>query len=49
MTVVFVSMPSNPDEITAPMDLVNGFRIAGIATMTMFWFCFRDNIWNYVE
>ncbi|MGD1838606.1 MAG: CbtA family protein [Nitrososphaeraceae archaeon] len=38
MTVVFVAMPSNPDEITAPMDLVNGFRIAGMVTMTMFWF-----------
>ena len=37
MTLTFVIMPSNPDEITAPMDLVNGFRIASMATMTVFW------------
>ncbi|MGD1836233.1 MAG: CbtA family protein [Nitrososphaeraceae archaeon] len=37
MTVLFVTMPSNPDEITAPADLVNGFRMASMATMTMFW------------
>lgn len=33
----FVALPPNPDPITAPMDLVNGFRMASGATMTMFW------------
>ncbi|MGI0008809.1 MAG: CbtA family protein [Nitrosopumilaceae archaeon] len=37
ISVVFVLMPQNPDEILAPMDLVNGFRIASAATVTMFW------------
>lgn len=33
----FVTLPANPDEVTAPMNLVNGFRIASGATMTIFW------------
>lgn len=33
----FLLMPPNPDAITAPMDLVLGFRIASAATMTIFW------------
>ncbi|HEX9678184.1 CbtA family protein [Nitrososphaera sp.] len=37
VVVVFSTLPANPDEITAPMDLVNSFRIATGATMTMFW------------
>ena len=30
-------LPPNPDEITAPMDLVMGFRIASGLTMSAFW------------
>ncbi len=30
-------LPPNPDEITAPMDLVMGFRIASAFTMSVFW------------
>ena len=37
MTMLFVVMPSNPDAIKAPMDLVNGFRILSAATITMTW------------
>lgn len=37
MIVSFIAMPSNPDEITAPIDLVNGFRLASMFTMTTFW------------
>jgi predicted cobalt transporter CbtA len=37
MAVAFVAMPPNPDEITAPMDLVVSFRIASAFTMSMFW------------
>lgn len=37
IAVAFVALPANPDAISAPMDLVNSFRIASGATMTMFW------------
>jgi predicted cobalt transporter CbtA len=32
-----VLLPANPDAVTAPADLVNGFRLASGATMTVFW------------
>ena len=35
--IVFVLMPSNPDEITAPMDLVNEFRIMSVIGVSVFW------------
>ena len=37
MIGAFLVVPPNPDEITAPMDLVNGFRIASMFTMSIFW------------
>ncbi|TSA16122.1 MAG: hypothetical protein D4R72_07565 [Nitrosopumilales archaeon] len=37
MIMVFLLMPQNPDKITAPLDLVNGFRIASLSTMTLYW------------
>jgi predicted cobalt transporter CbtA len=37
VAAAFVAMPPNPDEITAPMDLVTNFRIASTFTMSMFW------------
>jgi predicted cobalt transporter CbtA len=33
----FFLLPGNPDKVSAPADLVNGFRIASISTMTIFW------------
>jgi hypothetical protein len=30
-------MPDNPDEITAPMDLVNGFRAMSVVSVSIFW------------
>jgi predicted cobalt transporter CbtA len=30
-------LPPNPDKISAPMDLVQGFRIASAFTMSIFW------------
>jgi predicted cobalt transporter CbtA len=33
----FVALPANPDPVTAPESLVNSFRIASAATMTLFW------------
>lgn len=37
MINAFIFVPPNPDEITAPTDLVNGFRIMSMLTMTVFW------------
>lgn len=37
MIVAFIAMPPNPDQITAPMDLVTNFRIASGITMVVFW------------
>lgn len=33
----FLILPPNPDKINAPMDLVQGFRIASTFTMSTFW------------
>ncbi|MDP9015210.1 MAG: CbtA family protein, partial [Thermoproteota archaeon] len=33
----YLVMPPNPDAITAPIELVTGFRIASVLTMSMFW------------
>jgi predicted cobalt transporter CbtA len=33
----FLILPSNPDDITIPMDLVLNFRIVSILTMGLFW------------
>jgi predicted cobalt transporter CbtA len=33
----FFIFPPNPDEITVPMELVQGFRIASAFTMSIFW------------
>ncbi|MGI0034670.1 MAG: CbtA family protein [Nitrososphaera sp.] len=37
MIGAYLAMPPNPDAITAPMDLVIGFRIVSALTMSMFW------------
>jgi len=37
ISAVFFAMPENPDEITAPMDLVNEFRIMSFLGVTSFW------------
>lgn len=37
MITAYLAMPSNPDTINAPMDLVTAFRIASGLTMSMFW------------
>ena len=37
MIMVLFLMPQNPDKITAPPDLLNGFRIASLSTMTLYW------------
>ena len=37
IAAAFMILPPNPDEITAPVDLVMGFRIASGLTMSAFW------------
>ncbi len=37
MTAMFVVMPPNPDEISAPMELVNGFRMMSVIAVSIFW------------
>ena len=37
ISAVFFVMPENPDEITAPMNLVNEFRIMSVLGVTSFW------------
>lgn len=37
IATVFALMPSNPDEVTAPMDLVNGFRVMSVVAVSVFW------------
>ncbi len=34
---IFFAMPENPDEITAPMDLVNEFRLMSVIGVSSFW------------
>lgn len=37
VVMIFALMPPNPDEITAPMDLVNGFRAMSVVAVSVFW------------
>ena len=37
IAIVFALMPPNPDEVTAPMDLVNGFRAMSVVAVSVFW------------
>ncbi|WP_420545428.1 CbtA family protein [Nitrosopumilus sp.] len=37
ISTVFVAMPENPDEVTAPLNLVNEFRIMSVLGVTSFW------------
>jgi predicted cobalt transporter CbtA len=37
VSAVFVVMPENPDEVTAPIDLVNGFRMMSVLAVSTYW------------
>ena len=37
VSAVFVVMPENPDEVTAPIDLVTGFRIMSVLAVSIYW------------
>ena len=37
ISTVFILIPDNPDEVTAPIDLVNEFRIMSVVSVSIFW------------
>ncbi|MDH3677399.1 MAG: CbtA family protein [Nitrosopumilus sp.] len=37
ISIVFFAMPENPDKVTAPMELVNGFRVMSVLAVSTFW------------
>ncbi len=37
ITAIFVVMPQNPDEVTAPMELVYGFRAMSVIAVSIYW------------
>ena len=52
MIDAFIFVPSNPDDITAPISLVNEFRIMSMLTMTIFWVVLGITfglIWNKLK
>ncbi len=52
ISIVFFIMPENPDEITAPMNLVNEFRIMSVLGVSSFWISvglILGFLWNRFE
>jgi len=52
ISVVFFAMPENPDEITAPMNLVNEFRLMSVLGVSSFWVSvgiILGLFWNRIE
>ena len=47
--VAFFLMPENPDEITAPMELVEGFRGASFVTVSVYWLTLGLILGGFVE
>ena len=48
--IVFVAMPQNPDLVTAPMSLVDSFRIVSAFTVSLFWISLGlilGSLWNH--
>lgn len=37
ISIAFAAMPQNPDPVTAPTDLVNGFRAMSVIAVSIFW------------
>ena len=37
VSIVFFAMPDNPDEVTAPLNLIEGFRIMSVLGVSTFW------------
>tara|TARA_B110000438_G_scaffold58532_1_gene58578 strand:+ start:232 stop:951 length:720 start_codon:yes stop_codon:yes gene_type:complete len=49
ISVVFVLMPENPDEITAPMDLVESFRGVSFVTVSVYWLTLGLILGGFIE
>ena len=52
ITTIFFLMPENPDEITAPMSLVNDFRMMSVFGVTSFWIAvglILGVLWNRLD
>ena len=52
ISIVFFLMPENPDEISAPMDLVNEFRAMSVIGVSSFWISIGIILgifWNKIE
>jgi len=52
ISIAFVTMPDNPDEITAPMNLVNEFRLMSVFGVSSFWISvgiILGYFWNRLE
>ena len=49
ISAAFFLMPENPDEITAPMELVEGFRGASFVTVSVYWLTLGIILCGFVE
>ena len=49
ISVTFFLMPENPDEITAPIELVEGFRGASFVAVTIYWLTLGLILGGFIE
>jgi predicted cobalt transporter CbtA len=49
ISVVFFLLPGNPDEITAPMELVEGFRGASFVAVSVYWLTLGLILGGFIE
>ena len=52
ISVAFIAMPDNPDKITAPMNLVNEFRLMSVLGVSSFWISvgiILGFLWNHFD
>lgn len=52
ISIVFVAMPDNPDEVSAPTDLVEGFRAVSVLGVSSFWISVAlilGMLWNHFK
>lgn len=52
MGVILIILPENPDAITAPADLIWGYRIAAAATVSAYWLVlplFFGSLWKRLD
>jgi len=52
ISILFLIMPENPDFVSAPMDLVNEFRIMSALTVSTYWIALGlilGILWNYFK